>query len=387
MRLLLVNQLGVNTGFYLLVPYLAAHLAGTLGLSVAVVGIVLGVRTLSQQGLFLIGGTAADRLGPRAVIIAGCGLRSVGFGLFALGESVPVLLAAAVLSGLAGALFNPAVRAYVAVEASEERRAEAFALFNVFAQAGALLGPVLGGVLLLWDFRAAALTAAALFAALTVAQAFALPARAPAEPVGTVLGDWRECLANRRFLAFTLALTGLYALQNQLYLVLPMEAVRVSGFQGSVAALFVVSTAVSLVFQVRITRALRDRPRGRSIALGMAVMGAGFLAPVLSYAWPALGVPAVLVATLGLAVGVMIAHPFVYELIPSFGREGLAGTYFGMFYLASGVVAAAANGVIGWAAGASGAWGSAVSAAIGLASAGAVHVLHRRGALEKEAVR
>lgn len=64
-RLLLINQLGVNTGFYLLIPYLAVHLGEDLGMSAAVVGIVLGVRNLSQQGLFLIGGSAADRLGAR----------------------------------------------------------------------------------------------------------------------------------------------------------------------------------------------------------------------------------------------------------------------------------------------------------------------------------
>ena len=56
-RLLLVNQFGVNTGFYLLIPYLATHL-GDLGLSVATIGTVLGVRTLSQQGLFLVGGSS-----------------------------------------------------------------------------------------------------------------------------------------------------------------------------------------------------------------------------------------------------------------------------------------------------------------------------------------
>ncbi len=142
-RLLLVNQLGVNTGFYLLVPYLATHLTDNLGMSAAVVGVVLGVRNLSQQGLFIIGGSAADRLGARGVIIAGCGLRTVGFALFALGDSPAVLLAASVLSGLAGALFNPAVRAYLAQEAGE-RKAEAFALFNVFATTGALIGPLLG---------------------------------------------------------------------------------------------------------------------------------------------------------------------------------------------------------------------------------------------------
>lgn len=38
-------------------------------MSAAVVGIVLGVRNLSQHGLFIIGGSASDRLGAHGVII------------------------------------------------------------------------------------------------------------------------------------------------------------------------------------------------------------------------------------------------------------------------------------------------------------------------------
>ncbi|NUQ88429.1 MAG: MFS transporter, partial [Glycomyces artemisiae] len=119
-RLLLVNQLGVNLGFYMVIPYLAVHLETSAGMSLAAVGVVLGVRNLSQQGLFLIGGTASDRLGPRGVIIAGCLLRAAGFGMFALTPTLPVLLAASIISGVAGALFNPAVRAYIA-DASGDR--------------------------------------------------------------------------------------------------------------------------------------------------------------------------------------------------------------------------------------------------------------------------
>ncbi|MCA1695790.1 MAG: MFS transporter, partial [Actinobacteria bacterium] len=62
-QLLLVNQLSINIGFYMLIPYLAGYLAGDLGLAVWVVGLVLGVRNFAQQGMFLIGGTLADRLG------------------------------------------------------------------------------------------------------------------------------------------------------------------------------------------------------------------------------------------------------------------------------------------------------------------------------------
>lgn len=385
-RLLLVNQLGVNTGFYLLIPYLATHLGENLGMSAAVVGIVLGVRNLSQQGLFIIGGSASDRLGARGVIIAGCALRTVGFALFALGDGLAVLLAASVLSGLAGALFNPAVRAYLAQEAGE-RKAEAFALFNVFATTGALIGPLLGSVLLLVDFRTSALTAAGIFALLTVAQALVLPAR-KVEPSGNsgVLADWREVLGNRAFLAFALAMVGMFTLENQLYLLLPDGAREATGWDGAAGIVFLVGTVANLALQLRITTSLKARgDRARWIAVGLAVMGVAFLPPALTA-----GAVPVLAGALLLYLGIMIASPFVMELIPRFGRPELTGTYFGIFYVVSGIAAAVGNTVVGWAMDAGERGGHAwlpwaCCALFGLASAGGVAWLRRRGALPAHA--
>lgn len=392
-RLLLVNQLGVNTGFYLLIPYLATHLGEDLGMSAAVVGIVLGVRNLSQQGLFLIGGSAADRLGARNVIIAGCAVRTAGFALFALGDGLPVLLGASVLSGLAGALFNPAVRAYLAREAGG-RRAEAFALFNVFATTGALIGPLLGSALLLVDFRASALTAAAIFAVLTVAQALVLPAREVEPSSGGVLADWREVVGNRAFLAFALAMVGMFTLENQLYLLLPAGARRATGWDGAAGLVFLVGTVANLALQLRVTRALKRRgSRARWIGAGLALMGLAFVPPMLVagaspgdrgtavlYALP------VLAGALLLYLGVMAAQPFVMELIPGFGRPELTGTYFGVFYVVSGIAAAVGNTAVGWAMdtgdGGGAAWLPwACCLGFGLASAGGVAWLHRTGAL------
>ncbi|ATL81083.1 MFS transporter [Streptomyces malaysiensis subsp. malaysiensis] len=392
-RLLLINQLGVNTGFYLLIPYLATHLSEDLGMSAAVVGTVLGVRNLSQQGLFIIGGSASDRLGARGVIITGCAVRTLGFALFALGDGLPVLLAASVLSGLAGALFNPAVRAYLAQEAGG-RQAEAFALFNVFATTGALIGPLLGSALLLVDFRASALTAAAIFALLTVAQALVLPARSVTPPPGGVLADWREVVGNRAFLAFALAMVGMFTLENQLYLLLPAGARQATGWDGAAGLVFLVGTLTNLALQLRITRALKARgSRARWICVGLALMGLAFLPPmVVAGASPggpgtkALYTLPVLAGALLLYLGVMVAQPFVMELIPGFGRTELTGTYFGLFYVVSGIAAAVGNTAVGWAmdAGAHGgaAWLPwACCLAFGLASAGGVARLHRTGTL------
>ncbi|MFC8348468.1 MFS transporter [Streptomyces sp. NPDC057280] len=388
-QLLLVNQLGVNTGFYLLIPYLATHLTDNLGMSAAVVGIVLGVRNLSQQGLFIIGGSASDRLGARGVIIAGCALRTAGFALFALGDDLAVLLAASVLSGLAGALFNPAVRTYIAQEA-DERKAEAFALFNVFATTGALIGPLLGSALLLVDFRTSALTAAGIFAVLTVAQALVLPARKAEPGEGTLLADWREVLGNRAFLAFALAMVGMFTLENQLYLLLPDGARQATGWDGAAGLVFLVGTLTNLALQLRITRALKERGnRARWIATGLGLMAVAFLPPALvvgSSGHPVLRALPVLAGALLLYLGVMVAQPFVMELIPGFGRSELTGTYFGIFYVVSGIAAAVGNTVVGWAMDAGERGGAdwlpwACCALFGLASALGVAWLHRAGSL------
>jgi hypothetical protein len=385
-RFLLVNHLLGNLGFYLLVPYLATYVTGSLGLGFAVAGLVLGIRNLSHQGLFLIGGTTTDRLGPRVMILSGTTLRAVGFGLFVIADSLPALLAAAVLTGVAGALFNPAVRTYISLEAGPERLVDAFALFSVFGQAGALLGPVLGAVLVAVDFRLSAAVSAVVFALLALAQTLLLAHR-PAEATDTsVLGDWGATLRDRRFLAFTLALSGLYALQNQLYLVVPNDVVRLTGSSDGVALVFVVSTLLTIFAQMPVSRRLAAyRARGPAMAGGLAVMGLGFLPPAFlagAFTGPVAGLVPVLLTGAALAIGVMVVQPFAYELINAFGDTRTTGTRFGFFYLVSGIVAAASTAALGaatdhWGAGAA----DHICAFLGLACALGVWLLHRAGLL------
>ncbi len=135
-QVLLLNQLGIYLGFFMLLPYLSLYLSATLGLAGWAVGLILGARNFAQQGMFLIGGTITDRLGYRIPVIAGCALRTAGFTLLGIVSTVPALLLAAVVTGLAGALFTPAVRVGLARE-SGPRRIEAFALSNIVYRIGA----------------------------------------------------------------------------------------------------------------------------------------------------------------------------------------------------------------------------------------------------------
>ncbi|HJT02307.1 MAG TPA: MFS transporter [Pseudonocardiaceae bacterium] len=352
-QLLLINQLSINIGFYMLMPYLAAYLTGNLGLAVWVVGLVLGVRNFTQQGMFLIGGTLADRLGYKPLIVAGCVLRTAGFGLLGLVDSVPALIAASAATGFAGALFNPAVRAYLAHDAGP-RRVEAFALFNIFYQTGILLGPLVGLALTGIDFRLTCAVAAAVFAVLSVLQLRSLPQRRGNDTAdrgaSSVLTLWRSVLANRSFVLFSIAMIGSYVLAFQVYLALPLEVRRLagSGMAGTVgvAALFAVSGLLAIAGQMRITAWCKNRwGPGRCLVAGLGLMAAAFLPPLATATTEAsttttpvavLLAPLVLSAAL-LALGTIVVFPFEMDTIVTLSDNRLVATHYGLYNTVCGI--------------------------------------------------
>lgn len=342
-RVLMVNQFGINIGFYMLMPYLADYLGGSLGLAAWAVGLVLGVRNFSQQGMFFVGGTLADRFGYKPLIVAGCLMRTGGFALLAIAHSLAFVLIASAATGFAGALFNPAVRAYVAAD-SGDRNIEAFAMFNVFYQAGILLGPLVGLALLALDFRAAVLGAAAVFAVLTVAQLFALPKRATDPDQSAILQDWRSVLRNRQFLGFAVAMSGAYVLSFQIYLALPMQAaLLVPGRQSFlVAIMFAVSGLVAIAGQMRIADwfAARWEP-GRSLVVGAAILAAAFVPlvalPNAQLVGTAAGIAALLLSAGLLAVASAALFPFEMRTVVALSRNKLVATHYGFYSTIVGV--------------------------------------------------
>jgi MFS family permease len=400
----MVNQFTINLGFYMLMPYLAAHLAGPVGLAGWLVGLILGVRNFSQQGMFLLGGTLADRLGYKPMIVAGLMLRIIGFATLGLVESVPALLAASAATGLAGALFNPAVRAYLAADAGE-RRVEAFALFNVFYQAGILLGPLVGMLLTGVSFRVTCLVAAGIFALLSIVQIRALPARRGddaerGQDQEGVLSQWRGIVANRPFLLFSVAMIGFYVMQFQVYLALPLEVRRLGGDgtfgTGAVAVLFAVSGLSTILFQTRVTAWCKaGMEPGRALTWGLLTMGLGFVPLLVATAvpvpdagvglWLLAAVPPALSALL-LAIGTMIAYPFEMDTIVRLSGNRLVATHYGLYNTICGIGITLGNLLTGAALDAARAAG--VSAlpwvalsALGLACAAALYGLHRTGRL------
>lgn len=354
----------------MLMPYLSGYLSSTLGLATWAIGLVLGLRTFSQQGLHVLGGTLADHVGYTAVIAGGCALRMVGFLLFGFADTLSSVLVAALLSGLGGALFAPAARAYLA-SAAGAQRLEAFALFQVCEGLGACLGPLLGVVLLQGNFRWVCIMASGLFLVLTILQLRSLPPQHAIQTVTPrpVRHEWQEVLANRRFVVFAVSMVAYLTLYNQLYLSLPLEIRRLHGNDAGTGLIFALSALLSVLAQVRITTYLQAHWRPfQAITLGLVLMGGAFL-PILvarpflpihalpiavepanvtrSFLVAAINLSPVVLSVVCLWLGIMTLQPFAQSLIPVLSRNRLLGTYFGFYYLVQGRGAVLGNLAIG----------------------------------------
>jgi FSR family fosmidomycin resistance protein-like MFS transporter len=86
-------------------------------------------------------GYAADRFGPRRVLIGGLLLSGVAYGSLALHPSYAMMLAAAGLSGVANAVYHPADYALLAAVTDPARVGRAFSLHTFAGYLGAAIAP------------------------------------------------------------------------------------------------------------------------------------------------------------------------------------------------------------------------------------------------------
>ena len=366
-RLLVLSQLAFNTGFYLVLPFLAVHLASDLALAAGTVALVLGLRTASQQGLFVVGGVLADRFGPRPLVLVGCAVRVVGFVVLGTSSSAGGVIAGALLTGVAAAMFSPAVESELArvagaPEAGLSRR-EAFGLFSVAGQVGAFGGPVLGSVLLLAGFRTTCLVAAGVFVVVLAAHWRLLPRRTPdpaADPATTeggptpLLAGALAALREPVFVVVALAQAGYLLVYHQLYLALPLELDR-AGVPGDVAdaavgVLFALAAGLVVVGQMPALRWTGRRWSAPTTLLaGHVLLAAGMLAGALSRqvggAAPALAGAALLVVLV--AAGQVLLVPVGRDVVAALSPAAELGARYGLVSTCGGVAVLLGSWLVG----------------------------------------
>jgi predicted MFS family arabinose efflux permease len=327
----------------MLMPYLAQHLGEGLGMSGWTIGLILGLRVFSQQGLFLLGGWLGDRLGYRRAIVCGCVLRCVGFALLGWAHGLPMLLVAVVLTGFAGALFSPCAQACLATQCpAPELRRSAFALHNMASEAGMLVGPMIGMALTRVEFGLTGSAAAVLFLLFAWLQWRHLPPDevGAAQSVRRSISwadAWHGLMRERALWRFAAWCSVYQVLFHQLYLVIP-AFVRQHGLgAGALGSVFTLSAVLGIAAQWPVSRWIVPR-MGEAAAMGqgLALMGLAFLAPLI---WD--GQPMVAMMTLAtlLSLGSVLCFPLFATQLPQFAGELPLGTCYGLVASVGGCAA------------------------------------------------
>ncbi len=132
-------------------PGIGDDLGGSLsGLQWVVTG-----YTLTFSSLLLLAGTLSDRVGASRAYGIGMGIFVLASAACGFAPTMPVLVAARIAQGVGAALITPTSLALIREAYSDPtQRARAVALWALAGSVAAAAGPLLGGVLSEWDWRA-----------------------------------------------------------------------------------------------------------------------------------------------------------------------------------------------------------------------------------------
>ncbi|EOI3356836.1 multidrug efflux MFS transporter MdtH [Klebsiella pneumoniae] len=293
---LLVDNMLVVLGFFVVFPLISIRFVDQMGWAALMVGIALGLRQLVQQGLGIFGGAIADRFGAKPMIVTGMLMRAGGFAAMAVAHEPWVLWFSCILSGLGGTLFDPPRAALVVKLVRPHQRGRFFSIlmmqdsagavigallgswllqydFRLVCSAGAVIGALLGSWLLQYDFRLVCSAGAALFIACAAFNAWYLPAW----KLSTVKTPIREglgrVLRDKRFVTYVLTLTGYYMLAVQVMLMLPIMVNDIAGSPAAVKWMYAIEATISLTLLYPIARWSEKRFRlEHRLMAGLLVM-------------------------------------------------------------------------------------------------------------------
>lgn len=340
---LLISNLLMWGGFFMVMPLLSVHYVKGLGWAASLVGIVLALRQFAQQGFTVFSGALADRFGAKGLILLGLLVRAVGFISMAWAETFPLLLLSAFLSGLGGALFESPKSAAMVALSDEASRRRMFAVQGVSGNLGMTLGILAGSLLIAVSFDLVAIVAGSCYLVIFLITMFLLPQVQVATGERALLAGLGMAAKDQRFVMFTALSMGYYLLWVQLGLGVSLKAEDLAGTERAVSWVFLTNTAFAIALQYPMVRWLEPRLKplpGLILGTVLMTLGLGFIAFVPNV-W-------LLLACVALyAIGSLIMSPNQQTLMASLADSRALGSYMGFGWLGLAVGGSLGNYVGG----------------------------------------
>jgi len=323
-------------------------LVTTLGASALTVGVIEGIAESTAMFVKIFSGAISDFIGRRkGLMLLGYGLAALTKPLFPLAHSVEVVFTARFLDRIGKGIRGAPRDALVADVSPPEIRGACFGLRQSMDTVGAVLGPALAILLMLWlaDIQLVLWVAVipAAIAVTLIVTGVKEPVHAPSERKFRSPIHWRALLDFSSGYWWVVVIGGVFTLArfSEAFLVLRAQQL---GFSATWTPLVMVVMALFYTLSAYPAGWLSDRiSRTKLLVVGMGllILADLVLAQSSSAITMMLGV-----ALWGLHMG--FSQGILASLVADKAPGKLKGTAFGIFNLVSGVCMLIASVLAGW---------------------------------------
>jgi predicted MFS family arabinose efflux permease len=326
----------VNSSGAMVIFFLSLYLTRRLGFTPARAGQALSLYGLGSLAGAYLGGWFSDRIGSTAVqklslVLSGGFLIALGQ-IRSAGGLLPILF---VFSVAAGALY-PANAASMSRICPPELQVKGFALNRLANNLGVTIGPAVGGLLALRDYRLlfwadglTCIAAAALFLVIWKKpedRLRAAEAQQGSRPSSAVRTPWRD----GPFLLLMLLVIAWGAVFVQLFATFPLYMRGTYGLaEDQIGRLLAVNTILIVTLEMALMEKIRTRSQTRMINLSFILLGLGFGLMPLGRGF--------LYAAFTVAIwtfGEILSMPLLTALIAGRAGPETRGRYMGVFSFA-----------------------------------------------------
>jgi MFS family permease len=339
----------------IVLPFLVIYLHDVRGFGLGVSGVIVSVSAAAQLSAGVFAGPLVDRFGPKLILGGGLVLQAVGIGLLPLVRDPWEAALLIAIEGAGSAGFWPSQSTLLARLSPPHRRHAAFAQQRLTMNLGIGIGGLVGGVIAHVSHPTTftvlfAVDAATFLAYVAVLTVIVDPGAGGAEAQSKA--SYREVLRDGLFIRlWTLNFLFVVAGYSLINLVPPFTHDHAGVSERQIGFFFFVNTAVIVIAQLPISRAIEGRRRMRALAIMPTLWAVAWLMLDAGTYW--LGATgAFVVITFALAIfgiGECFHGPAHQALVAEIAPDHLRGRYFAVHSLSwglAGTVGPAVGGFI-----------------------------------------
>ncbi|WP_260258486.1 MFS transporter [Vibrio intestinalis] len=344
---LLFYTLFMVVGFTMLMPLVTVYFVNDLGMTAAVVGLALAVRQFTQQGLSVISGFIADRVGIKPLLLFGLLIRAFGFIFLAWATDTWQLFFGLCLSAIGGALFETPYQAAIIKLTTQEQRSHFYVLSNWVVGVGTTVGPLIGALLIDINFATVCYVAGGCFivnfilAIKTIPNSLDNPEEAKDKSGKSDI--WNK--KNKPFFLFLILMTGYWFVSMQINITFPLFIEQITEDRSSVGIMFAVSALITVVLQYPLVKWMQKYCSDSSILIiGIALMSVACLSVAAFEQSYILFLTNVAI----FSIGALLTRPTQQNLTASFAKSDAVASFIGISMLSLAIGGGLGNMVGGW---------------------------------------